>query len=113
MSNFIPGHGFTLDVSLDPDSLARLHAFEHYERALEPALLKAHEAGISMIQAYATDFMYSHFRHPSGAMEEAWETEVVSPYLSTLTNTSDYGRRRNYGFSNMTDALGRYYAHDP
>ena len=113
MSNFTPGDGFTLDVTLDAASLFRLHSFANYETVLEPALLKAMDASISMIQAYATDFMWSHFRHPTGALEEAWEVEELTPYRTSLANTSPYARRRNYGFSNMTDALGRYYAHDP
>lgn len=111
--NLTPGNGFTLDIMLDAASLGRLHAFNNYEAFLEPALLNAQEASLSMIQASATDFMWSHFRNPGGALEEAWEVDIQSPYLGILTNTSPYGQRRNYGFSNKTDALGRYYAHDP
>ena len=105
---------FSLNIALDADSLARLHAFEHYETALEPALLKAMDASTAMLQAFATDFMWSHFRHPGGQLEDAdsWETEIVSPYLAWVGNNQPYARRRNYGFSNRTDALGRYYAHD-
>lgn len=113
MSNLKPGSGFSLDINLDQDSLNRLHAFDNYEALLEPALLKAMDSGISMLQAYATDFMWSRFRRPTGAMEEAWQTDIISPYLAILTNTAPQGQRRNYGFSNKTDALGRYYAHDP
>lgn len=115
MSNFTPGDGFSLDIALDAASLATLHRFANYEAILEPELYKAMESGISILQAGATDFMWSHFRHPTGRLEnpESWEAEVVSPYLATLGNIQPYDRRRNYGFSNMTDALGRYYAHDP
>jgi len=112
-SNFTPGNGFAIELTLDEASLATLHSFANYETVLEPALSNAMESGISMIQAYATDFMYSHFRNPTGAMESAWDAEVQSPYLAILGNTAPYSQRRNYGFSNMTDSLGRYYAHDP
>jgi hypothetical protein len=112
-SNFTPGNGFAIELTLDDASLATLHSFENYEAVLEPALSKAMDAGISMIQAGATDFMWSHFRNPTGGMENAWDTEMQSPYLAILSNTAPYAQRRNYGFSNMRDSLGRYYAHDP
>ncbi len=114
MSNLTPGDGFTMDVKLHPDSLNYLTSFTGYQAHLEPALSIAMEKGISMLQAYATDFMYSHFQNPTGPLEEDfWEVDTQGPYLTILSNTAPYSQRRNYGFSNMTDALGRYYAHDP
>lgn len=104
---------FSINVALDDASLNRLHAFANYESALEPALLNAMETGISMLQAFASDYMYSHFANPTGGAEEAWEAEVVSPYLAILGNTAPQARRLEFGFSGMTDALGRYYPEWP
>lgn len=107
-------NGFELDVRLDPASLDRLHGFANYERFLEPALLKAMESGISMLQAGASDYMWSHFKNPTGTTEDdSWEVDVRGPYLAILGNTAPQARRLEYGFSGMTDALGRYYPEWP
>lgn len=113
MSNFTAGSGFHIDLRLDPASLARLQAFANYQAVLDPALYKAMESGISMIQAAATDFMWSRFRHPTGVLEQAWRIDEQTAYRTILTNYAPHAQRRNYGFSNRTDALGRYFAHDP
>ncbi len=106
--------GFSLDVHLDSASLDRLHAFANYETALEPALLKAMDAGIAMLQAAATDYMYATFIDPTGTTEDdSWEVDMQGPYLAILGNTAPQAQRLEYGFSGMTDSLGRYYPEWP
>lgn len=104
---------FSLNVAMDAASLSMLHAFANYKAYLEPALLKAQDAGISMLQAYATDFMWQHFINPTGNTESAWDTQVESPYQSYAGNTAPQARRLEFGFSNMTDSLGRYFHYWP
>ncbi len=101
--------GFSLNVALDAASLETLHNFENYQAILEPELLTAMERSIALLQAMATDDMYANFQNPSGQAESAWEASVDSPYLAWLGNTAPYAQRLDYGFSGMTDALGRYY----
>lgn len=104
---------FSVTAFLDQASLNSIHGFNNYQSVLEPALLNAMETGISVIQASATDYMYAHFIDPTGATEDAWEVEANGPYESILTNTSPQGQRLEYGFSGMTDALGRFYPYWP
>lgn len=101
---------FGVDVKLDPASLDTLYAFEHYEAALEPALENAMDAGIAVLQATASDYMWSVFIHPTGnAEDDSWEVDIQSPYLAILGNTAPQAQRLEFGFSDMTDSLGRYY----
>lgn len=102
--------GFGLDIALDEESIVRLHSFENYQAALEPALLKAMDSSISMLQAFATDYMYDHFMNPTGPTEEdSWDVDIQGPYLAILGNTAPQSQRLEYGFSGMRDSLGRYF----
>lgn len=114
MSNFAPGNGFMIDLRMDPASLETLHGFENYEAMLEPALLNAMNTGISMLQAFAADYMYSHFKNPTGPTEDdSWEVDVQGPYLAILGNTAPQAQRLEYGFSGMTDRARRYFEEWP
>ena len=105
--------GFSMNVALDAASLATLHNFSNYQALLEPELLKAMDRGISLLQATATDEMYNLFQNPTGQAEEAWDTSVQSAYLAIAANTAPYAQRLDYGFSGLTDSLGRYFPYWP
>lgn len=106
--------GFELKISLDEASLGRLQAFDNYEATLEPALLKAMDSGISMLQAGASDYMYSNFMNPTGPTEDdSWDVDMQGPYLAVLGNTAPQAQRLEYGFSGMTDSLGRTFIEWP
>lgn len=105
---------FSLNIHLDPASLETLHGFENYETVLEPALLKAMDSGISMLQAGASDYMWSHFINPTGKTEDdSWEVDIQGPYDAILENTAPQAQRLEYGFSKMTDRAGRYFPYWP
>jgi len=101
-------------VRLDPDSLARLTAFDDYQEVLEPALSNAMEASIAVLQSNASDYMWSTFENPTGTVEDdSWDVDMVGPYESILENTAPYSQRLQYGFSGKTDALGRFFLYWP
>lgn len=105
---------FFLNIAMDAVSLSTLHAFDNYDVVLEPALLIAQDRGIAMLQAFASDYMWSHFINPTGPTEDdSWAVDIQSPYLGILGNTAPQARRLEFGFSNMTDSLGRYYPYWP
>lgn len=108
----------SLDIELgfDPASLAALAKLEDFEPLLAAHLQVAMKESLDLLRYEATYFMFGTFQNPSGAAdsaENAWRRTVSSPYRAILTNLSKYGQRLHYGFSGMTDSLGRYYAYWP
>lgn len=105
--------GFGLNVALSAASQQRIRMMEQFPGMLEMALLPAMEKGIEELEQAAIDVMYNSFQNPSGQVEGSWEQEVVSPYLAILGNTAPYAQRLEYGFSGMTDSLGRHFPYWP
>lgn len=105
--------GFSLDVALDALSQRHIAALAGYQWLLEAALLEAMNTGIAALEQAASSVMAASFQNPSGVAESAWQQEIQGPYLAILGNTVPYAQRLEYGFSGMTDALGRFYPYWP
>lgn len=97
-----------LFAELDPASNAAIARLAN-PALLDPALINMLQQSAEDMQQRATAYMQSVFIQARGGVENAWEIEVTSPELATLTNTAPYARRLDLGFSGMTDALGRTY----
>lgn len=102
-----------MTIKLDARSLEEIAHLADFEARSYPFLREAMAQSLTTLQSEATNWMWAHFANPTGALESAWAPSIQGPYLGILENTSPYGQRRNFGFSGMTDALGRYYPHDP
>lgn len=61
----------------------------------------------------AVSFM--HWKNPSGKLEQSIfrDSRVVSDWQTIVGSKRPYAARREYGFSGMTDSLGRLYKDDP
>lgn len=101
-----------LFAELDPESEAAIARLAN-PALLDPALINMLQQTTEDMQQAATDYMYATFINPQGGVENAWEPQVQSTTLATLTNTAPYARRLNFGFSGMTDSLGRTYSYWP
>lgn len=101
-----------LFAELDPNSMAAIARMAD-PALLDPALVNMLQQSTEDMQQAATDYMYATFINPQGGVENAWEPQVQSTTLATLTNTAPYARRLNFGFSGMTDSLGRTYSYWP
>lgn len=97
-----------LFAELDPKSQAAIARMLD-PALLDPALINMLTQSVEDMQKKATDYMYATFGNPTGGAEESWQIEVTSAELATLVNTSPYARRLNFGFSGMTDSLGRTF----
>jgi hypothetical protein len=95
---------------LDIASLGRIRALENYQATLEPEFESAMLHSVQALEHYAYGFMWATFQDPSGQVEDSLGYGVDSPYQGWMGTDSPYGRRLEYGFSGMTDALGRYFA---
>lgn len=103
-----------LTISI-PD-LAKLKQFDGWQAVLQRYLFNATHDNIDDLEVTAQGYMYSTFQNPQGPLENNFtqDTRVsgktVKGYLS---NKSPYAWRRDQGFSNRTDKLGRFYKDDP
>ena len=104
---------FTLRVALDPATLVMLSHMADWEARAIPNFVLAMGRTVDIVEGEAQAWMWSHFINPTGRLENDFTKDVFGPYDAELVNMSLYGQRRNYGFSGMTDALGRYYPSDP
>ena len=74
------------------------------------------QAGLESLQALhlsAENYMWTTFMNPTGPLEDSLQEQMETPYRGWMGSDSPYARRRNWGFSGMTDSLGRYYPDDP
>lgn len=100
-------------ASLDPGSLEELVRLQGFSALLDPEITQGlTEAGTLLVNA-AQATTWSVFDKPTGKLADSIYFYVVSPSEVAVAVGVPYGRRRELGFSGMTDSLGRYYAYDP
>lgn len=105
----------TYSVRLDPASAARIARLIAVEAKFTEYFLTAMRACVVKVQGAAKDNAASRFMQPTGNLLRNIQGYVPSPYLGAVgvTRSVPYARRRELGFSGMTDSLGRYYPDDP
>jgi phage gpG-like protein len=56
-----------------------------------------------------------NWKNPSGDLEDsiATDSSVPNNWTAIVGTSLPYGRRREFGFSGLTDSLGRYFKDDP
>jgi hypothetical protein len=102
-------------VSLDAASLARMRRLlmtgpifaRYYQAAMNSCVAK-------VVQESKTAASEA-FRKPTGKLMGGITGQAQSPWRGVVGvgQQVPYARRREFGFSGMTDALGRYYNLDP
>lgn len=101
------------NCSFDPGSLDTITQLMGFSALLNPEITNALSQAGTMLVTTAQTNTWLVFEHPTGELAGSITFYVASPSEVDLTVGVPYGRRREYGFSGMTDSLGRYYAHDP
>jgi len=106
---------FSMNVSLDPASLARAQKMQNWQPVLEQNLILGINTSLGTMQEYAIGYCFSTFMNPQGGLEGAFGTQVQGgmPVTGVLMNDAPQAWRREVGFSGKTDSLGRYYPSDP
>lgn len=100
-------------ISWSPDSLNQIRELIGFAGLLSPVIQQAlHQGGESIVKA-AQDNTWERFAHPTGALASSIHVLERSPYELEVGSDSSYARRREFGFSGMTDSLNRFYPHDP
>jgi hypothetical protein len=104
---------FDINVAFDAASLRSVERFAEFQGFFDMRLYEAGEASLEALNREAYSYMWATFQNPTGPLEDSLGFEMETPYQGWMGSDSAYARRRNWGFSGMTDALGRYYANDP
>jgi hypothetical protein len=100
-------------ASLDASSLAELVRLAGFAGLLDLEVQQAlTQVGILLVGAAQAN-TWQVFDNPTGALADSIYFYVISPSEIAVAVGVPYGRRRELGFSGMTDSLGRFYANDP
>lgn len=98
-------------ATLDPASMARIAKLIGSAGIFATYYRSAMNYSVNLVKAEAVK------RAPvqSGNLRRAAVAQVLSPWEGVVgfSPMAPYARRREFGFDNQTDALGRYYALDP
>lgn len=100
-------------ASLDPGSLAALVRMAGFEALLLPEVQGALTEAGNLTVSTAQQIAESEFQNPSGEFSDSLYFWIISPEEVAVAAGVPYAQRLNYGFSDMTDSLGRYYPYWP
>lgn len=103
--------GFSMSFS--PASLAEIAQMYGMGVLLAEETQIALKEVAEMLATAAQAKTWDVFTNPTGELADTIVADVSSPYEAQVRVGSPYGRRRERGFSGMTDALGRFYPYDP
>ena len=103
----------TFTLSFDQRALAEIAQMYGFGVLLSEEVGQAMTEAGALLQQAAVDNTWQVFEHPTGQLASTIRYISDSPYEVQIGSDSPYARRREYGFSGMTDSLGRTFAHDP
>jgi|SRR5579883_1470448 hypothetical protein len=106
-----------MNLIINMDATALEGKLARWAAVREPFLVDATSKSLDVVQNTAVNYMYAKFKNPQGPLEEDYWTQTITPQTDgvegKLENSAPYAWRREKGFSNQTDALGRYFSDDP
>lgn len=103
-----------LSLNLSSDSLARLVHLRGKQVDIagsDEVAAANHQVAIDLqnkIERYGS----AQFKNPTGRLASSFRETTLAGGVEVGSDLP-YARRREFGFSGMTDSLGRYYADDP
>lgn len=109
--------GFNINIGLDPVSMAQAQMLNQWTTGFRPTFEGfLEQSGLDSLKALhmsAEHYMWMTFINPTGPNEDALQESMDSPYEGWMGSDHPASRRLNWGFSGMTDSLGRYFAEWP
>jgi len=101
----------TLSLTYDPMMTQVASNLSNWQALSQADLQTAMGQALTLLQTNAQSSM--HWKAPTGNLESSLVTVIDSPMQGRMGTNVVYAARRNYGFSGMSDKLGRYFANDP
>ena len=100
-------------MGFDPGSLARVTELMGMGVLLDAEIVAALKWSADLVVTTAQTNTWTAFQHPTGATADSIYPWVASPSEVEVFVGVPYGRRLEYGFSGMTDSLGRFFPYWP
>src|SRR5258708_2899156 len=103
----------SMTFSFDPLSLAEIAALEMFPVYVKLTTDAALFEGAKIFAQAAIDNTWAGFMNPTGQLASDIVAIMDGQGSSSVTSGIIYGMRREYGFSGLTDSLGRTYTMIP
>ena len=106
-------------LQIEIQGLEKIQKFNNWTPVLEEWLGYAFTQSQGHLMGTMQEIMDQRFKNPTGALAHHFPLPfpMYSSHLPVMSggvvNDSPYALRRNYGFSGMTDSLGRHFTSDP
>lgn len=102
------------NLSFTTESLAELVRLVGFSALLDEDITDAFiDIGETVTQAAQANALSVFIRNDPGGLADSIYPWLTSPTQMEIRVGVAWGQRREYGFSGMTDSLGRYYPYDP
>ena len=107
--------GGLFSMTFDAASLARMATLVNAAPIFAAAYQTAMGACVAKVVTESKNVASTSFANPTGTLMRGITGYVETPWrgIVGVGQQVPYARRREYGFSGMTDALGRTYTDDP
>ena len=99
------------NIFFDDAAIATLARFPGWKAVLEEYLNVALDFDAEIFKSTVKGAQ--HWVNGTGTLENSFWAFTSDRLERTITSEQPHARRRNEGFSGMTDSLGRFYANDP
>lgn len=108
----------SVGLFFQPDLIGVMSQFSQFDGILKKHLAIATGKSAGLIGDFQVQYMWANFHDPTGPLEDSVSVRMVSEYMAFIgpdpgEAASVYAARRNWGFSGMTDILGRFFSYDP
>lgn len=100
-------------MGFDPGSLAKIVELAGMGVLLDEEIASVLVWAADLVTTTAQTNTWTAFQHPTGATAESIYPLVFSPSEIEVIVEAPQGRRLEYGFSGMTDSLGRFFPYWP
>ena len=100
-------------MGFDPGSLARITELMGMGVLLDAEIVAALKWSADLVTTTAQANTWTAFQNPTGATADSIYPWVASPSEVEVFVGAPQGRRLEYGFSGMTDSLGRFFPYWP
>ncbi len=100
-------------LSWDASSLGKIAELEAMGGLLDVEIYDTLDWIGQLVSTTAKVNTWTAFQNPTGPTSDSIGYDVVSPTQVDITVGVPYGRRLEYGFSGMTDSLGRTFPYWP
>lgn len=100
-------------MGFDPGSLAKIVELAGMGVLLDEEIASVLVWAGDLLATTAQTNTWTAFQNPTGATADSIYPWVVSPSEIEVVADTPYARRLEYGFSGMTDSLGRFFPYWP